>query len=136
MAFRLQGLDQMKHNLRRVGANVVAQIPPVLRVEAEEIITISKRDHVPQDLGPLRSSGKTNDVERIGRLYRVSFQFGDTSAPYALTVHEHPSPHDPPSWQGKRVVFNPSGRGPKYLEIPLNERVIGMARRIANELKL
>lgn len=136
MPFKLDGTRAMADRLRRLAVDFPREINQAVTVDAEETMTISKRDHVPVDLGPLRASGKVLPAERKGRDVRVVLQFGDNAAPYALTVHEHPSRHDPPSWRGVQVTFSPSGRGPKYLEIPLMERTRGMRERIARRLKL
>lgn len=138
MTFKLEGVNEMRAKLQRIAGDFPRRIEQALNVEAEEIMTISKRDYVPVDLGALRSSGKVESVKRVGTEVSVSMQYGDTAAPYALTVHEHGGDmaRDPPSWRGTQVTFHPSGRGPKYLEIPLMQRVAGMAQRVANKLKL
>lgn len=70
-----------------------------------------------------------------GSAIEVVVTAGDDSTPHALAVHEHPSPHDPPSWEGVNVKFNPSGTGPKFLEHPLLESVQGMADRVGSKVR-
>lgn len=68
-------------------------------------------------------------------MVEVKIVAGDETTPQALAIHEHPSPHSPPSWEGVNVEFHPSGRGPKYIEEPLNEAIGGMAERMASKMK-
>lgn len=105
-----------------------------LRIEAEMVMTDSKENYVPVDLGTLRSSGFVEPVEYDGGKFSVKLVYGGAAAPYALAVHEHPSEHSPPSWSGN-VHFSPPGRGPKYLERPMLVAISGMERRIGDRLK-
>jgi hypothetical protein len=112
-----------------------------LRVEAEvEVMTPAKKsirggEGVPVDLGPLRSSGHVKDVERRGKELSVAMGFGGPAGAgnlgetnreyvgYAIIQHENPNfHHTVGSW--------------KYLEIPFNRAIVGMAERIAKEVKL
>lgn len=52
---------------------------------------------------------------------------------YAVVVHEHPSKHDPPTWQGKKVQFTTGG--PKYLERAYRERTGNLFSRMAAFLR-
>jgi hypothetical protein len=126
----------MQDALKRIVNLHPKRVKKALRIEAEEIMTVSKRDHVPVDLGPLRASGTVGDVTRRGKTLSVPMQFGGASAPYALAVHEHPSDHSPPTWEGKVIEFSPTGRGPKYLEQPMRDAQPELPKRLAAHLDL
>lgn len=132
----LSGTESMRKKIRRIAKNYPDKVMSALRVEAELILTRSKRDFVPVDLGTLRSSGLVGDVTRNGRSIEVIIGFGGAASPYAVAVHEWPSEFDPPTWQGSVVTFSPRGRGAKYLERPLMEAVDGFTQRIANRIQL
>lgn len=139
-SFELKGTRAMQRKIERIARDFPNKVEQSLRVEAELVMTDSKKNFVPVDLGTLRSSGHVGSVERAGRDLSVTLDYGGASAPYALAVHEHPSTHSPPSWEGKAVTdisnWSLDGRGPKYLERPLNNALKGMARRIAASLRL
>lgn len=139
-SFELRGTKAMQRRIRVLASQFPNRVEQALRIEAELILTRSKRDFVPVDLGPLRASGFVHDVERKGKELSVTLAFGGAAAPYAIAVHEHPSAHSPPSWEGKAISdigkWSEDGRGPKYLERPLMAAVAGMARRIAASLRL
>lgn len=123
LPFELRGAKAMQRKIERIAKEYANRVERALRVEAELIITRSKRDFVPVDLGALRDSGHAENVRRRGRDLEVSLVYGDASAPYALIQHENPDfAHRVGSW--------------KYLEIPLNEAIPGMDARIAAEVRL
>jgi hypothetical protein len=134
--FELTGVREMQRNLHRAGKLFATAIEKALYRRAEAVMTKAKRDHVPVDTGNLRASGHVEPPERKGRDVSVTMAFGGPAAPYALAVHEHLSKHSPPSWQHADVEFSPAGRGPKYLERPLFEAMPGMARAIAEDLRV
>lgn len=152
--FEFKGIEKMSGKLKKIAANHPDRVAAALRIEGELIMTDSKRNYVPVDLGVLRSSGHVGPVTRGGKMGRemsITLSYGGAASAYALAVHEHPSPHSPPSWRkgklggkgggrtGVRlggVVFNPRGRGPKYLEKPLKKALRGMAARVAKRIKL
>jgi hypothetical protein len=134
--FKLTGVDQMVARIAAVAAGVVDSIPRALREEAETVMATSKRDFVPRRFGTLRASGFVGDVERSGDDVQVTLAYGGAASAYAIAIHETPSEHDPPSWRGKSVTFNPAGHGAKYLERPLTDAVGGMADRIAKKIEL
>lgn len=106
--------------------------------EAEFIMADSKEKFVPVDDDALRSSGHTLPPVIEGRNISVSMVYGGAAAPYALAVHEHLSEHSPPTWQNKSpedIHWNVPGTGPKYLEIPFREAVLGMMARIAKSVR-
>jgi len=113
-----------------------------LYVHGEKVMTVSKRDHVPKRYGVLAATGVveqpviTLGARGVGNEVTVRLSFGGPAAPYAEAVHEHPSEHDPPSWVGVEVRFNPPGHGPKYLEIPMLAAADSMVSELARELGL
>lgn len=100
------------------------------------IMSVSKRDHVPVDLGPLRASGHVTEPERKGHKVSVTLAYGGPAAPYALAVHEHLSEHSPPSWRHTDVQFSPAGHGPKYLEKPMMAALPTLAHDVAEDVRL
>lgn len=132
----LKGLDEMKRRLSAIPRDISKRLARAVKLEAEYIMTVSKREYVPVDLGTLRASGKVDAPVIDNGYITVGMHFGDAASAYALTIHEHPSPHDPPSWNGVTVRFKPGDRGPKYLEIPLKAAIPGMNVRIAKAIDL
>ena len=122
-SFEFRGTRAMARKIDRIAREFPSRVEQSLRVEAELVMTESKKSFVPVDTGALRSSGHVQPVERRGRELSVTLAFGGPAAPYAIFVHEDPDAHHPVgSW--------------KYLEIPLRAAIPGMARRIAAEVKL
>lgn len=134
--FTLEGVGLMHMRLQRLIDEVPKKVASALYVEAELVMTDSKENYVPVDYGALRGSGHTDPPVIDNAGISVQLNFGGVTAPYALAVHEHPSEHDPPTWEGKVINFQPEGRGPKYLELPMMKAVDGMADRIAMKVKL
>lgn len=133
--FTLKGSKAMERRILVIAAQHPGKVEGGLLVEGEVVMTTSKRNNVPRDLGTLRNSGHVQPVVRRGDDFEVTLVYGGAAAPYAIAVHENPSSHDPPSWQGKTIEFNPPGHGQKYLERPLMDAVPGMAGRIAARIK-
>lgn len=146
--FTIRGDQEMRSRLRKLSSAAPRRMEQALRLEAEEIMTRSKQQYVPVDFGTLRSSGHVEPVKRLGKELSVTLAYGNAAAPYALSVHEHPSRHSPPSWRGlppQRVLsvrgrkpwtLSPTGgRGPKYLERPMKRAISGMGDRIARQLE-
>lgn len=130
-----KGQKAMQKKIDRIAKRFPDRIKAALRIEAELVMTDSKQNYVPVDLGTLRGSGYVNDPERSGKDVEVSMGYGGAAEAYALSVHETPSQHDPPSWRGTTVRFSPAGRGPKYLEKPLKAAIPNMAERLAKRLE-
>lgn len=132
--FSLKGDKELARKLKRLEQESADHVGRALRVEGERIMTRSKRDFVPVDLGTLRSSGTVSGPTRKGKDLTIDLSYGGAAAAYALAVHEHPSGSSPRSWEGATVTFSPSGRGPKYLERPLMEAIPGLPQRLAAAL--
>lgn len=135
MSFTVKGQREMMRKVQRLAKRMPDKAAQALHVEAERVMTTSKRDHVPVDDGTLRASGFVNPPERSGKDISISMGYGGAAEAYAVSVHETPSKHDPPSWRGVDVQFHPAGRGPKYLERPMMDAIPGMAVRIATRME-
>lgn len=140
-------------DLHRLEQESPGRFGAALRLEGERILRVAKA-LTPVGIGPggghLRNSGFVSEPELDGEFVTVRIGFGGGVAEdYALAVHEHPSEHSPPSWQGKGftssskhakhptegvVTFHPAGTGPKFLERPMLDAESGMAARIADDL--
>jgi len=155
--FALTGTKRMGAHMRSIAERAPKKFGQQLRLQGEQIMTLSKRDFVPVNLGTLKNSGRVagpfidgQGRDSAGRFtfgvgsggigdIAVSMTFGGAAAAYAAAVHEHPSSSSPPTWQGKVIEFDRSGgsqRGVKYLERPMKFRSIGMAGRIARGVRL
>ncbi len=132
----MRGLAPAVQKLRRLAQRYPDRIMRAVYRRAEAVMARSKGEFVPVDKGVLRSSGHVNAVQRQGRLVSVTMAYGGAAKAYAIAVHEHPSKYSPPSWKGHLVVFQPSGRGAKYLERPLFEALRTMAEDIAADLRV
>ncbi len=122
--FKITGEKAMRRKLALLGEVLQDRVGVALRGEGEMIMRVSKQVYVPVDLGPLKASGQVEGpIRRRGKVVMVILSFGGAAAPYALEQHENPDyKHEKTqSW--------------KYLEIPLNEAVKGMAVRIAAEVR-
>lgn len=130
--------DGITVNIKRLIARYLPSSPLVqgaLYRRAEDIMTVSKERHVPVDLSALKNSGTVHLPVVVGNSVSVELSYGGPSVKYALAVHEHPSKHSPPSWQGKQITFSPAGHGPKYLERPLLAAQRTLLRDLAQDLK-
>ena len=148
ISFKITGHKRLEANLRAIVARMPLQAAAALLAEAEEIMTVSKRDHVPvaPDGGTLRASGHVNTPEFDRGGISVTLGYGGPAAAYAEAIHEHPSGASPPSWGGtsKRsggsagvvLDFHLGGDRTKYLERPLLIAGKGMAARIAKDLNM
>src|SRR5687767_5476077 len=114
MSFELKGKEAMAREIARIARRFPVSLETAMRFEGELVMTRSKRDFVPVDFGTLKGSGHV-ESRRRGKDIEVVLSYGGAAAAYALAVHEHPSGASPPSWKGVEVVFQPQGRGPKYL---------------------
>lgn len=148
MNVKLAGVDKLIRELKKTSTKVQIAARAALYQEGEGVSRLSAGRYVPIDLGNLKSSRKVDKPKSIGGFLVVKITYGGAAAPYALAVHEHPSPASPPSWRGKsissilsvrgRKAWSLSGRGPKYLERAIkdlgprmDERMAAIIRRMA-----
>lgn len=108
------GVEEMRAAIDNLAGIFPDKVVKAVHLEGEYVMTDSKRNYVPVDLGVLRSSGFVNPPVRSGKEVSVTIGFGGAASAYALAVHEHPSTHSPPSWQGKSVadILSVSNRTP------------------------
>lgn len=134
MPFYLDGVSDAIKRVNAIAGKLRTDTAKAVRYEVEKIGTAADRI-VPVDLGTLRASKTITGPEMIGDQIEVVIGYGGAAAAYAAAIHETPSEHDPPSWEGVTVDFKVKGTGRKYLEIPLVEAMPGMPDRIAERIK-
>ncbi len=143
--FQLKGDREMARRIRAEALASPRKAERALWRFGNRVMTRSKDEFVPVDLGTLRKSGRVHPPTWSGSatvpVLTVVLSYGDDASPYALAVHEHLSSHSPPSWKaaeraGNPVQFSPAGHGPKYLERPLNEESGNMLPYLAQEMRL
>lgn len=133
MAFTLTGVSSMKSKLLGTKPGMLRSTMQALNVEAEKIMTRSKREFVFVDEGTLRNTGHVIHAELIGDMIVVLMRYGPIVT--AIVLHEFPD-FNPRHWPKDKLNPTKPGTGPKYLERPLREAVSGMAERIAHEIRL
>ena len=107
-----------------------------LRTEAELIRTASMK-MTPSDKGTLKGSHFVESKQTLDGP-EATIGVGGAASAYALAVHEHPGPHDPPSWQGagggRSGAFSGTVQfktgGPKFLERAASGAAPGMPKRL------
>lgn len=135
MPFYLDGVSDAIKRVNAIAKDTRTDTAKAIRYEVEKIGTNADRNYVPVDQGILRGSKYIEGPTIEGNNIEVKIGYGGAASAYAAAVHETPSEHDPPSWEGVNVEFKPRGRGRKYLELPLNEAMPGMGDRIAERIK-
>lgn len=140
MAGRLNGVDKMMQNIRRVAERFPDKVGQALYREAQiEMTEAKKRTPVsptaaqykamgrtmPKGVvpGTLRASGRVSEPVRDGVNISVILSFGGPAIPYAVVQHE------------RLDFFHTTGQA-KYLESVLNESRPYMARRLAARIDL
>ena len=123
MSFRIDGLDKLQARLEASGKDAPNRLAGGLFVEGNKIMTISKRDFVPVDKGPLRASGHVKRPVVKAKTAQVTLGYGGAAAAYALIQHE-------------RTDFRHTVGQAKYLEKPVKNAVRGFGKRIARNLDL
>lgn len=137
----IRGDAQMLARLRRIVKEQPKRAKGALYRLGEAIMTDSKNNYVPARDSILKNSGYVDKPKVSDDTISVKLAYGGPASDYAIAVHEHLSEHSPPSWRGaeaagRPVQFNPSGRGPKFLETPLLEAANTAADELAKDLKL
>lgn len=134
MPFYLNGVSDAIKRVNAIAKDLRRDTAKAIRYEVEKIGTAADRI-VPVDLGTLRASKTIEGPTFEGDQIEVVIGYGGAAAAYAAAVHETPSEHDPPSWEGVTVDFKVRGTGRKFLQIPLVEAMPGMPDRIAERIK-
>lgn len=143
--FSLRGVDDMDRRLTEISRQTKDDLSDAAMNEAQDIARKAE-ERTPEKAGKLRKTIKvvkgqlSQGRSELGQFtsgseIEIVIAAGDDTTPYALTVHEHPSQHDPPTWEGVQVTFHPEGTGPKFLERPLLDSVDGMANRVASRVE-
>jgi hypothetical protein len=145
---KVVGEEVVRKNLTRFVLKAPIVGERVLRGEGELIKTASMRETPVgrgyPGAGALRASHYVESKIGSGGP-EATIGVGGPSMPYALAVHEHPSAHDPPSWQGatgsgRSGAFSGSVQfrqgGPKFLEKAAMAAMPGMPVRMAKAMKV
>ncbi|NBO55359.1 MAG: hypothetical protein EBU84_12390 [Actinobacteria bacterium] len=111
----------VKNDFAQIEGAILDDLEKALYLEAELIMTTSKRDYVPVVTGNLRNSGTVKRPVRNGDKIEVELGYGGSAAPYAAIVHEYPKTIG----QGKN----------KYLSQPLAVSSKNMAARVAKHIR-
>lgn len=120
---RWVGIDKLDKVLRDSAADAAGELGKALYVEGERIMTLSKRDYVPVDMGVLRGSGQVEQPHVRGTHAEVVLGYGGAASDYALVQHE-------------RLDFAHTVGGAKYLELPVNMAAQGLGERLARHAEL
>jgi hypothetical protein len=138
----VKGAAEMIAKLKQIQAKFPDRVAAALYQIAQQIMTEAKRRcPVASDGGTLRASGLVSEPVRSGRSISVTLSFGGAADAYAISVHETPGPHDPPSWKimyerGGMISYTTPGTGSKFLESVINEYVPVMPTLMAALLNL
>lgn len=154
---KIEGREQVKRELRAAGKRGIKGLLRGLKIEAEGVMRLSKRE-VDVDEGVLRASGFVKRPVRTRAGAAVTLGYGGAAQAYAVYLHEGTGPavgrpkFFPPvapfrEW-AKRVLGDETlgfviarsvgqkGLKPrKYLEKPLKRRARGMGGRLAKHIR-
>lgn len=155
--FKLVGAEQLAAKLRQAGGRARPIIAGALWEIGQEIMGESQQQ-VPVLTGALKNSGRVfsewggqmrtaaggmgsiggADAAGIGTFgsaddVTVTLGYGGAALGYALAVHETPSSHDPPSWEGKTVHFT-HGKA-HFLSDPVKARAVRFGAQMAVKLR-
>ena len=119
---RIDGLDQLQARLLAAGKTAASDLAGPLHLEAELIMTKSKR-LTPVDLGVLRASGVVHSPDVSRNKVIVELGYGGVAQAYALVQHE-------------RTDFAHTVGQAKFLEQPVKEAKAGFGNRVAQHLDL
>lgn len=105
-AVKIEGLKEMRAKLSNLARKYPKKAKAALVMWGERVMTRSKDEFVPVDLGTLRSSGhvKPHSGKKIG----IDLAYGGPAEAYAIVQHENPD-------------FQHTVGEDKYLEKPLLE---------------
>ena len=125
-------VKSVRNDFKKIAGVTMQDVGDALRLEAESIMTASKKYYVPVVTGALKQSGQVLKPEITDTKVQVILGYGmgttvgvaGVSSPevtYAELVHEYPKSYG----QGRN----------KYLSIPANIAIKDMSTRIAKYLK-
>jgi len=130
MYVKLEGDEEMIRELNKIINEFPKKVASSMYKRAEEVMTISKRDFCPVDIGTLQGTGFVDQPEientTFGKGGNISVQlsYGGPAAPYATEQHEN------------LFLVHPGKGESKYLETPLKAAARTMASDIAKDIKL
>lgn len=119
----ISGDKEMAAKVEKLMKELPQKIAQSLYKRAEFIMTRSKNEFVPVDLGTLKGTGHVSAPMIKGDNISVELAYGGPAAPYALIQHE------------TREFVHTVGQW-KYLETPMKEAAATLASLIAKDLKL
>lgn len=126
------GSDVLTGIFRQVGTGIFMRgVGQAVFEEGNRIMNESKR-MVPLEDGPLRASGTVEPPVISGTHFSVTLGYGGAASAYALIQHENMSFRHP-GRDSKRG--GQTGRGAKYLEIPVQQAAPGIEARLANYVR-
>lgn len=120
--FRLKNIKKFKKNLSVIEKRMIGSVIERHLFQEGEGVMAQSKELVPVDKGVLRSSGHVQLPKRIGNQVVVTMGYGGPAAGYAVKVHED------------LQAFHKVG-GAKYLSLPFNQAMRGLARRLATRLR-
>ena len=122
MSIKWDRLD-MKGLEKKLDVKALEKMKPVLTLEANKIMTASKRI-TPVDTGTLRASGHVQKPKQTLHKLSIIMGFGGAASSYALIQHE-------------RTDLKHTGRQQsKFLEQPAKEAELRMARAFVKSLDI
>lgn len=120
---RLEGKEKMKQRIQQIASFFPSETAKALFAAANYVLTISKAQYVPVDLGNLKNTGTVEEPIINGKNISVAIFYGGPAAPYAFEQHEN-------------LDFAHNVGQAKYLETPLNEFASQAAEFISLRIKL
>ena len=118
------GYERLRRRLHDAPNRAQRILGSGLKTQAERIMTVSKRDWVPVDKGPLRASGFVHEPQFRGRTkVEIRLSYGGAASSYALKQHEDTS------------LNHPTGGRAHYLSGPVREASGSLGKRVAATMK-
>lgn len=122
MSIKWTGIPEFRRQMTELRVGTPRQVGGALYQEAQHIMTRSKAEFVPVDLGTLRASGQVALPQHEPGRVSVELGYGGAASAYALVQHE-------------RTDFHHKTGQAKYLEQPVNEAAAGFGQRIAARIR-
>lgn len=128
-SFTIKGIESLQAKMREIDRTFRQAINEAGEETANNVARLAK-EYCPEDEGTLADSIRVEKVQveqdrnslgqfTAGAVESYSIAAGGSNVPHALAVHEYPSQHNPPSWEGVDVKFKKGG--PKFLERAMQE---------------
>jgi hypothetical protein len=120
---KVTGEKEVERKIRAILKKIPKKLASAMYKAAEKIMTISKRDYCPVDLGVLKGTGHVDQPVISGDNISVQLSYGGPAAPYAAEQHEN-------------LDYSHTVGEAKYLEKPLMAAANTLARDLAKDVKL